>query len=333
MDEATLEPDLMTDNQQKREAARAAGTVRGQFFTEWVVEIKDLIRARRDDEALSLLLECIDASRSWAVADHGGMGAPWYTTAAAGIYRRRKDYQAEASILTSYLAATDGTVPKMGAALRKAEAFLASSRLAELPPACPSCGSIWDTWPAKTITCPDCGAGAVVRKVNGYPKLFSADQDLAHKAESTYGREREKMLVRAGYMGVSEAAWDAKCEVMSSGTMSEVYLQLANEALTAADASGDFVRAHTILWETAKFQAEAGRPWVELMRAAEDRMSTNLWARYPPEQEMIIMGCSCSDCLSRSGRLTVAEYLREAPLPHVECLRPPCRCVFQPVPD
>jgi hypothetical protein len=83
----------------------------------------------------------------------------------------------------------------------------------------------------------------------------------------------------------------------------------------------------------AKFQAEAGRPWVELMRAAEERMSTNLWSRYAAEQEMVIMGCSCDPCLNQSGRLTVAEYMRAPPLPHGACLRPPCRCVFQPVPD
>lgn len=328
MNEATAQPDWMAAHTQKRDAARAAGTVRGRFFTEWVDDIKQFIRVRRDDEALSLLLECIEASRKWAAADHGGMGAPWYTTAAAALYRRRKDYEAEVSVLASYLTRADETeFPSMRAALRKAEAFLDSARGAELPPACPVCASIWGTWPSKRITCPECGSGTVVRKVNGYPKLVPEGQD-----EDAYVRAREKMLTRVGYLGVPEAAWDAKCDAMASGTLGEVYLQLADEALVDADVAGDFARAHTILWETAKFQSEAGRPWVELMRAAEERMRLNLYSKYPPEREMIIMGCSCAACLSRSGRLIVAEYLRESPLPHSDCLRPPCRCVLQPLP-
>jgi len=114
--------------------------------------------------------------------------------------------------------------------------------------------------------------------------------------------------------------------------MREVYLELAGEALAAADMSGDFVRAHTILWELAKFHVELKLPWVDLMQAGEERMRSNLYTKYAPETEMIIMGCSCGPCLSRSGRIRVGEYLREAPIPHGDCLRPPCRCVLQPLP-
>lgn len=318
---------------EKRNDARAKGMVRGRFVTEWVDEIKQMIRARRDDEALLLLLECDAAYRSWATADHGGVGAPWYASSAAAIHRRRKDYQAETAVLASFLATTDGTgFPTMRAALRKAEAHLESAREASLPPACPACGSVGDTWAATNVTCPECGCRHVVRRINGRPKLFTADQDAARKETAAHDREREKMLVRVGYLGVNEASWDAKCAVMPEATMREVYLQLGNEAVAAADASGNFALAHTHLWEMAKLEAEAGRTWVELMWAGEARMNTHLWSRYSPEQEMVIMGCSCDVCLPQSGRVTVAVYLREGPLPHNACLRPPCRCVLQPLP-
>ncbi|MEO3931445.1 hypothetical protein WMO79_01340 [Micrococcaceae bacterium Sec7.4] len=333
MNGSTAQPEWVAAYETERTEARAKGMVRGRFVTEWVDEIKQMIRASRDDEALALLLECIDASHR-AMADHGGLGGPWYTTAAAGIYRRRKDHQSEVAVLTSYLATTDGTgFSTMRAALRKAEAHLESSREAALPASCPACGSVWDTWPSARVTCPECGAGVVVvRKINGYPKMLTISQDAARQETATHDREREKMRTRVGYLGVNEAAWDAKCRLMPDGTMREVYLQLGNEAVVAADAAGNFALAHTYLWEMAKLEAESGRPWVELMQAAEGRMSTHLWSRYPPEQDMVIMGCSCGGCLPRSGRVTVAEYLEERPLPHSACSRPPCRCVLQPVP-
>lgn len=327
---STALSERMDDHLENRDEAWAKGMVRGRFVTGWVDQIKQMIRARRDDDALALLLECIDASRGWATADHGGMGGPWYTTAAAGIYRRRKEYQSEVNVLTSYLTFTDGTgFPTMRAALRKAEARLESAREAELPPACPACGSVWDEWPATKTVCPECGCRAVVRKINGYPKLLTIAQDAARKKVASYDREREKMLVRVGYLGVNEAAWDAKCAAMPGRTMREVYLQLGNEAVAVVDTSGNFAVAHTYLWEMAKLEAEAGRPWVELMRAGEARMNAGLWSRYPPGQQMVIMGCSCHACLAMSGRWTVGEYLREGPVPHSGCLQPPCRCALQ----
>lgn len=332
MNGSTVQPEWTSTHAEKRNGAQAQGVVRGRYVTEWVDEIKQMMKARRDDEVLPLLLECIDASHR-AMSEHGGLGGPWYTTAAAGIYRRRKDYKSEVAVLTSYLAPTDGTgFSTMRAVLRKAEAHLEAAGDASLPPACPSCGSVWDTWPATKLTCPECGCKTVVRRINGYPKLFTADQDAARKNTAAHDREREKMLVRVGYLGVNESAWDAKCAVMPDATMREVYLQLGHEAVAAGDASRNFALAHTYLWEMAKLEAEAGRPWVELMQAAETRMDTNLWSRYPPEQQMVIMGCSCNVCLPQSGRVTVAEYLREGPLPHSACERPPCRCVLQPVP-
>lgn len=333
MNGSTAQPKVMAAYNKKRNDARALGMVRGRFVTEWVNDIKQMIRERREDEALPLLLECDAAYRSWATADHSGVGAPWYTTAAAGIHRRRKDYQAEVAVLTSYLETTDGTgFPTMRVALRKAESNLESARETALPPACPACGSVWDKWPTRAITCPECDAFVVVRKINGYPKLFIVGQDTARKEASAHDGEREKMLVRVGYLGVNETAWDARCAAMPGRTVREVYLQLGNEAVAAADASGNFAVAHTYLWQMAQLEAEAGRPWVELMRAGEARMNTSLWSRYPPGQQMVIMGCSCDACLPLSGRWTVAEYLREGPLPHSACLRPPCRCVLQPVP-
>ncbi|MFD1535306.1 3'-5' exonuclease [Pseudonocardia aurantiaca] len=75
-----------------------AGQVRGRFYVDWVPVLDEHRAAKRDDTALVLLLELIDAAERFAQVS-GGPPAPAYTARAAVIYRRRRNYDAEVVIL------------------------------------------------------------------------------------------------------------------------------------------------------------------------------------------------------------------------------------------
>lgn len=84
-----------------------AGQVRGFNYTFWPDTIRALKRDHRVDEALDLLLECVAAAERDGTFWQGQI-APWYTEAAAIIYRRRKDYSAELAVLRRYENAVTG---------------------------------------------------------------------------------------------------------------------------------------------------------------------------------------------------------------------------------
>jgi hypothetical protein len=78
--------------------------VRGKDFVEWVEPIAQLRREGREDEALELLMECIEA----AERDSRGRGwvpPSWYTEQAAIILRKRGDRAGEVSLLEGFIAA------------------------------------------------------------------------------------------------------------------------------------------------------------------------------------------------------------------------------------
>lgn len=88
--------------QQQRQ--EEASQVRGRHYVDWVPTLDEWRSAGRDDEALDLLLEIIDAAERAAVVA-GREPAPGYTKRAAVIYRRRKDFAAEVAIIERWEAA------------------------------------------------------------------------------------------------------------------------------------------------------------------------------------------------------------------------------------
>lgn len=121
------------DGARRREERLAAGgheeqqqrirLVRGRDYTEWPDHVKQLQRENRLDEALALLLECIDATEREPQAGHG-TPPPFYTWQAAVICRKLGDHDAEVAILERYLAfaASDNASPEMRDRLVKARA-------------------------------------------------------------------------------------------------------------------------------------------------------------------------------------------------------------------
>lgn len=81
-----------------------AGQVRGRHYVDWVPTLNELRSAGRDDEALELLLDIIDAAERAAVVS-GREPAPGYTERTAVIYRRRGDFASEVAIIERWQAA------------------------------------------------------------------------------------------------------------------------------------------------------------------------------------------------------------------------------------
>jgi hypothetical protein len=75
-----------------------ASQVRGRHYVDWVPVLDRLRSEKRDDEALVLLHECIDAAER-ASRYSGREPAPGYTERAAVILRRRKEYAAEVALI------------------------------------------------------------------------------------------------------------------------------------------------------------------------------------------------------------------------------------------
>lgn len=83
-------------------AKHRAGRVRGQHFTQWPDTIRQMKRDGHREEALKLLIECIDA----AERDHSGRApAPWYTEQAAIVFRQMGRLDAEVAILERWVSA------------------------------------------------------------------------------------------------------------------------------------------------------------------------------------------------------------------------------------
>lgn len=77
------------------------GRVDGRHFTEFVEDVKGLMRAHRDDEAEALLLRLVEATEEESRGTGIGV-APWYYERLAVLYARQKEYLREIAVLERY---------------------------------------------------------------------------------------------------------------------------------------------------------------------------------------------------------------------------------------
>lgn len=81
-----------------------ASETRGLHYVDWVSEIDHLRSTKNDQEAESLLLDCVAAAERGALVS-GREPAPGYTNRLAIIYRRQKRYADEVTIIERWEAA------------------------------------------------------------------------------------------------------------------------------------------------------------------------------------------------------------------------------------
>jgi hypothetical protein len=85
----------------QRSSGERIGLVRGRHHVDWVPTVEEWLREGREDEALALLLEIIEAAEQIARVDQ--VAPPTgYTKRAVAIYRERDDREGELAILERY---------------------------------------------------------------------------------------------------------------------------------------------------------------------------------------------------------------------------------------
>jgi hypothetical protein len=102
-------------------SAQSERLVRGRDFVEWVEDIKQLRRDAQNDEAMDLLMECIDAAERDAV-NNGWQPPTWYTEQAAIMLRKQGDLAGEVALLERFIAACPTGKPQTDIAERLAKA-------------------------------------------------------------------------------------------------------------------------------------------------------------------------------------------------------------------
>ena len=106
------------------------GYVDGAHFTEHVTKINDLKRAQRTDDAIALLLKCVNATEAEDSRDRMGV-APWYYQQLAVLYRKEKRSADEVSILERYerqRKAPGSMPPQLATRLVKARSILSRNQ-------------------------------------------------------------------------------------------------------------------------------------------------------------------------------------------------------------
>lgn len=95
--------EILTELHTKHSRIEEAGSVEGLHYTDYVERVKELKREERYPEAISLLLNLVDATEAEARAAGQGWGvAPWYYEQLAIIYRKEKRFTDEVAILERY---------------------------------------------------------------------------------------------------------------------------------------------------------------------------------------------------------------------------------------
>ncbi len=78
-----------------------SGFVEGKHFTDYVETVRDLIRERKLDQAIALLLRLVEATEDESKKEKMGV-APWYYEQLAIIYRKQKQLDDEIEILERF---------------------------------------------------------------------------------------------------------------------------------------------------------------------------------------------------------------------------------------
>ena len=113
----------------KSSMSNTPGYIDGAHFTEYVETIKSLRRDRRTNDAIALLLRCVDATEAEDRIERMGV-APFYYEQLAILFRKDKRFADEVSILERYAQQrkAPGSLPaKLTVRLEKARDLLSRS--------------------------------------------------------------------------------------------------------------------------------------------------------------------------------------------------------------
>ena len=277
-----------------------SGFYEGRHYTEWIEEVKSLKREERFEECLVLLFGLIEATENEAKEQGWSYGAPGYYEDAAIIFRKLKRYEDEIEVLKRW----KNGGPKFEQRIRAAQALLSGGALS----------------PQEK---------KVARYRNACLK-FSADVGIS---ENVFGREHLELTSFFKNKG------------MSAPSYGDVFWKIADEQCMQASLEGDFGAVGRYRSSMAEFLVFEKRNWVPmieesvrafitsiLMRNHETKASGTIILKndHPYElTELVITGCKCEKCAQDKGKRQSLSFFQDrniSPLPHQDCLKPPCKC-------
>ena len=279
-----------------------AGFYQGKHFTEWVDDVKRLKRENKLDECLVLLFGLIEATEREAKAEGWPYGAPGYYEQAAIIFRKLKRYGDEIEVLKRW----KNGGPAFEQRIRAAQALLANEKLSPQD-----------------------------KKATRYQNKclkFTADVGVA---ENTFKKKLIELTSEFNNKG------------MPAPKYGDVFWKIANERCIQASLNGDIAAIGRFRRSMAEFLVLEKRDWVpmiedsvrafitsEMMQNQKTKSSGIIALKndIPYElTELAITGCKCEKCLPDNGKRQPLSFFKDeniSPLPHRECLKPPCKCVW-----
>ena len=277
-----------------------SGFYKGRHYTEWIEEVKLLKREERFEECLVLLFGLIEATENEAKEQGWPYSAPGYYEDAAIIFRKQKRYKDEIEVLKRW----KNGGPKFEQRIRAAQTLLSGKALS----------------PQEK---------KVARYQNACLK-FSAD---VGKSESVFLREHLELKSHFKDKG------------MSAPSYGDVFWKIADEQCMQASLEGDFAAVGRYRSSMAEFLVFEKRNWVPmieesvrafitstLMRNHKNKASGTIILKndLPYElTELVITGCKCEKCAPDNGKRQSLSFFKDrniSPLPHQDCLKPPCKC-------
>jgi|Deesub1362A_J573_1020465.scaffolds.fasta_scaffold08724_2 tetratricopeptide (TPR) repeat protein len=316
------------------------GFIGGKHYTEYTNDIETLKRAGRLDEAEKLLLKLLEAIEARAT---GAGVAPWYYEQLAIIYRKRKDYAAEVSILERYMKQPHafGVSPQQLSERLKKARYLLQMELAskedetQIGVSCPYCNALIAPPPKRRKKCPYCGNTVYVKPDQS---LFA--RPLLTEEEA---RTAEEMKTLHSYGVTAEEFWKTEKELTEKfgqrpshrdvlwGLYSKTITKLANQKDALAVLSW-------VYWHMALFAYEEGKDPEPLLRQSH-RMYLKSLRSWGADRgvKIVARDDACSQCQELNGTvLTIREALAKMPLPHKACTHKEgenpysiCRCRYQ----
>jgi hypothetical protein len=277
-----------------------SGFYKGMHYTEWVEEVKRLKREEKFEECLELLFGLIEATENEAREQGWPYGAPWYYEHAAIIFRKLKRYEEEIEVLKRW----KNGGPKFEQRIRAATALLSGK--AQSPHE---------------------------KKVAMYRNTclkFSSDVGVSERIF-----EREHMELTSHF----------KNKGMTAPSYGDVFWKIADEQCMHASLDGDFGAVGRYRSSMAEFLVFEKRNWVRMAEESVRAFITSILMQdhqtkssgtiilkndRPYElTELVIAGCKCEKCAPDYGKRQSLNFFKDgliSPLPHQDCLKPPCSC-------
>lgn len=208
--------------------------------------------------------------------------------------------------------------------------------LQSIPPACPSCGVILDTFPSRTRKCPSCKQKLVVRtrRSDRAKLLLTESQGRVFDTERSRDAKRNKAIRHSLlHLGCSKRDFELIENELARrfgvALPGDTYCVLANSAIKEPMLNKEWHRVGMIQWGMARWLYEEGREHIQMQREAYK--ADLLHHLSQGRTHVRVVSGSCNECRKNDGRVfSVSDALNSAIIPNERCKNGWCICLWLP---